>query len=147
MAIAACAAAPQEAVVSTSPVPIVRQAADGPNPDGSYSWAYETGDGIKAEEQGQLRNAGSETEAEAVQGAFSYTAPDGTPIEVTYIADENGFQPQGAHLPVAPAIPEAIQRALEYIAAHPEENNIDENKSKSDWVVGKRGEERKGVLY
>lgn len=30
-----------------------------------------------------------------------------------------GFQPQGDHLPVAPAIPEAIARALEWIAAHP----------------------------
>lgn len=30
-----------------------------------------------------------------------------------------GFQPQGAHLPVAPEVPEAIQRALQYIAANP----------------------------
>lgn len=25
-----------------------------------------------------------------VQGSYSYTSPDGTPITVTYIADENG---------------------------------------------------------
>lgn len=32
------------------------------NPD-SYQYAYETSKGIKAEESGQLKNAGSETEA------------------------------------------------------------------------------------
>lgn len=55
-------------------------------------------------------------EAETIQGSYSYTAPDGTPITVTYIADENGYRAEGAHLPTPPPIPEAIQRALAYIA-------------------------------
>lgn len=35
------------------------------------------------------------------------------------MANEEGFQPQGAHLPTSPPIPEAILRALDWIAAHP----------------------------
>lgn len=70
-----------------------------------------------------MKNLGNpEQETQFAQGGYQYTAPDGTRISLTYTADENGFVPQGAHLPTPPPIPEAIQRALEYIAAHPEEN-------------------------
>nr|CAI5840093.1 unnamed protein product [Callosobruchus analis] len=82
--------------------------------------SFETGNGIVAQEQGQIKNAGSENEAAEVQGSFQYQAPDGTPISMNYIANEGGFQPQGDHLPTPPPIPPAIQRALEWIAAHPE---------------------------
>ncbi|KAG8223516.1 hypothetical protein J437_LFUL002566 [Ladona fulva] len=103
------------------PIPIVRQEQD-VGFDGTYKYSYETGNGIVAEESGYLKNAGvPEQEAQVAQGQFSYTAPDGTPITLQYIADENGFQPQGAHLPVAPPIPEAIQRALDFLATLPQE--------------------------
>ncbi|XP_019876741.1 flexible cuticle protein 12-like [Aethina tumida] len=64
-----------------------------------FNWAYETSNGIAAQEQGQLNNAGTDNEAIAVRGSFKFVGPDGVTYEVTYVADENGFQPQGAHLP------------------------------------------------
>lgn len=73
------------------------------NPD-SYQYAYETSKGIKAEESGNLKNAGAENEAIEAKGAFSYTSPEGEAISLTYIADENGFQPTGDHLPQPPAV-------------------------------------------
>ena len=89
------------------------------NGDGSYQYVYETGNGINADEQGSVKNAGSESEASVAQGSFSYTSPEGTPIQISYIADENGFQPVGDHLPTPPPIPEAIERALKILAALP----------------------------
>ncbi|KAE8744064.1 Cuticle Protein CPR RR-1 5 [Frankliniella occidentalis] len=114
---------PQQAQQAAKDIPIIKQDFT-INEDGSYQWNYETGNGIAANEQGSVKNAGNpETEAISVQGQFSYTADDGTPIQLQYLADENGFQPQGAHLPTPPPIPEAIQRALEWNAAHPEQDN------------------------
>ncbi|KAK3930033.1 Endocuticle structural glycoprotein SgAbd-2 [Frankliniella fusca] len=115
--------AQQPAQPSTSPIPIIKYENEGVNPDGSYKWSYETGNEIEAEEEGYLKNAGKEgEEAQTAKGRYAYTAPDGTRIELSYIADENGFQPQGAHLPTPPPIPPAILRALEWIAAHPEQD-------------------------
>lgn len=55
-------------------------------------YSYETGNGIQAQEQGYLKNAGvKDQEAQVAQGSYSYTGPDGIPITVTYIADENGI--------------------------------------------------------
>eukprot|EP00099_Drosophila_melanogaster_P001857 NP_001097523.1 cuticular protein 65Ax1 [Drosophila melanogaster] len=68
----------------------------------NYSYAVETSDGTSKSEEGVLKNAGTELEAISTHGSFSYVGPDGQTYTVTYVADENGFQPQGAHLPVAP---------------------------------------------
>lgn len=57
----------------------------------SFFHSYETGNGIAAQEQGYLKNAGvKDAEAQVAQGSFTYTSPEGIPISVSYIADENG---------------------------------------------------------
>lgn len=78
--------------------------------DGSYSYAYETGNGISAQERGVHKPGPGPEGAQQADGSFSYTAPDGQRISLQYTADENGFRPVGAHLPTPPPIPEAILR-------------------------------------
>ncbi|KAI8040422.1 larval cuticle protein 65Ag1-like [Drosophila gunungcola] len=68
----------------------------------SFKYDWETSDGQSALAEGHLKNIGSENEAISVQGSYKFVGDDGVTYEVSYIADENGFQPQGAHLPVAP---------------------------------------------
>ncbi|CAB3243591.1 unnamed protein product [Arctia plantaginis] len=117
--LAVALAAPQ----GNEPIPIVKQVSE-INPDGSYSYSYETGNGINAEEKGSLKNIGGEEPALQVEGQFQYPSDDGTNIQLSYTADENGFHPQGAHLPTPPPIPEDIQKALAYLAtASPQPEN------------------------
>lgn len=78
------------------------------HPDGSYQYAFETTNGISQQEQG--------VGGHQAQGASSYVSPEGIPIHLTYTADENGFHPQGDHIP---QVPDYILRALDWIAAHP----------------------------
>ncbi|XP_037720175.1 larval cuticle protein 65Ag1 [Drosophila subpulchrella] len=84
----------------TQEVSVVKQVSD-VGAEG-YNFAVETSDGSKFEEQGHLENVGTEEEAIVVRGSFAFLGDDGVTYTVNYVADENGFQPQGAHLPVAP---------------------------------------------
>lgn len=70
--------------------PIVKSVSD-VSPDGSYGYEYETGNGISAKEHG--------VGGKGAQGAFSYTAPDGQVVHLSYVADEHGFHPTGSHIP------------------------------------------------
>uniref|UniRef100_A0A182JMG3 Uncharacterized protein n=1 Tax=Anopheles atroparvus TaxID=41427 RepID=A0A182JMG3_ANOAO len=94
-------------------------------PDGTYQYSYETANGIRGQETGTLKRANSPDTSDVIvaSGSVSYTAPDGSLIELNYSADdENGFQPSGAHLPTPPPIPPQIQKALDYLASLPPAN-------------------------
>ncbi|CAG9823659.1 unnamed protein product [Phaedon cochleariae] len=80
---------------------------------------YETDNGIYAQEEGIVRKINKDNVDILVLGSFLYTSPEGKEVSLKYTADENGFHPQGDHLPTPPPIPPQILRALEWIAAHP----------------------------
>ncbi|KAK6621290.1 hypothetical protein RUM43_011596 [Polyplax serrata] len=89
--------------------------------DGSFQYNYQTGDGISAQANSQVKNIGGRdaenSVAQIIQGSYSYTAPDGQVITVNYVADENGYRAEGAHLPTPPPIPAEIAKSLELIAS------------------------------
>ncbi|XP_073944782.1 pupal cuticle protein 20-like [Choristoneura fumiferana] len=97
------------------------------NGDGNYRYSYETGNGIRAHESGSPRAQGPEGPAVTAEGAFSYRAPDGQQISVSYTADENGFHPVGSHLPTPPPIPEAILKSLQFNRQNPSSDGSYDN--------------------
>ncbi|XP_066250408.1 pupal cuticle protein 36-like [Euwallacea similis] len=92
---------------SRRPIAILKFNTDN-NGEGSYKYNYETANRISAEEQGEARGDGTKT-----RGSYSYISPEGERISITYTADENGFVPQGSHIPTPPPIPEAILKSLQ----------------------------------
>ncbi|KAK4326486.1 hypothetical protein Pmani_003012 [Petrolisthes manimaculis] len=124
-------AAPQsyESRYDSSPrdvVPILRDLRQ-QDDDGAYNVDVETGNGIVLAQSGSPQGPeGSVVKA----GQYSYTAPDGTPVIVKFVADENGYQPQSDLLPVAPEFPHPIPDfVLEQIAFAAEE---DRNRPRDD---------------
>lgn len=47
---------------------------------------------------------GKDAQALIVSGSYSYADPEGNLITLKFVADENGFHPEGAHIPVAPVV-------------------------------------------
>ncbi|XP_075970551.1 uncharacterized protein LOC142972970 [Anticarsia gemmatalis] len=71
--------------------------------ENNYHFAYETDNGIAAEESGvvdtSVNGVGGGTK---VRGFYEYIGDDGHKYRVDYVADENGYRASGAHLPKAP---------------------------------------------
>ncbi len=77
---------------------------------------FQTSDGVTREESGTQKQNGGAEPANEITGQVSWTSPEGELITLNYVANENGFQPQGSHVPVAPPVHPAIQRGLDLIA-------------------------------
>ncbi|CAG7642612.1 unnamed protein product [Allacma fusca] len=97
LCVAGALAAPQ---LRQNDVQIVSQNNDNDG-SGNFRNSYALNDGTAEERQGEFRPIDAETGIQKVTGVISWTSPEGQLITLRYVADENGFQPQGDHLPRA----------------------------------------------
>ncbi|XP_063610603.1 cuticle protein AMP1A-like [Penaeus indicus] len=105
--------------------------------DGTFNFDFEAANGIRVSQAG---SPDGDEDAVIKTGEYSYTSPDGTPVHVRFVADENGFQPQSDVLPVAPAFPHPIpQFVLDQIAKAAEEDRNRPRSDDSDEVSGYYG--------
>ncbi|KAG5676767.1 hypothetical protein PVAND_006576 [Polypedilum vanderplanki] len=70
----------------------------------NFKFAYETSDGVSRQEEGELKNEGSEDEALVVRGSVTWTSPEGEVFTLNFVADENGYRATGDHLPQPPVV-------------------------------------------
>lgn len=66
-----------------------------------------------AEESGRIEKLTNDDDGLRSNGFYEYIGDDGVKYRVDYIADDNGFVPQGDHIPKTP--PEII-KLLDYLA-------------------------------
>ncbi|XP_062549825.1 cuticle protein CP14.6-like [Armigeres subalbatus] len=119
-ALVAVAAAVGDHYVEHKHIPIVHSEFAQSN-DGKFRYAYESGNGIVVQEEGLVKNYGNKDhEMNVAQGSYSYVDPNGVPVSVSYIADENGFQVQGSHIPTPPPLPKELVEAYAKVGSHPE---------------------------
>lgn len=72
-----------------------------------FAYSFDTSNGLHSDVSGTSKDGVKS------KGTFSYTGDDGKLYMMEYRADENGFQPKGAHLPTPPPIPKEIQNVIE----------------------------------
>ena len=103
--LAVALAAPQRSLQqSQQETYIVSETPNNNNGIDGYQFGYQLSDGTSRQEQAEVIAARSANEEATlrVRGSYSYYNPyDGQTYTITYIADENGFQPTGAHIPKA----------------------------------------------
>lgn len=63
--------------------------------ENSYDFGYELSDKQAREEHGELKQIPNDEPGHSARGSYSFVADDGQTYTVNYVADENGFQPQG----------------------------------------------------
>merc|ERR1712126_107251 len=115
LTVAAAAPAPEEAAPV---VLIVKQTQNHDTEKQEYSFSYEAENGISVSESGVQKQFGDKPEDAGTvsQGKYSYPE-DSVTYTVTWVADENGFQAKGDHLPTPPPMPEHVVKLLNDLRA------------------------------
>jgi len=114
LALAAAAPAPEE----SKPILIVKQSQDHDTEKQIYSFSYETENGIVVSESGVQKQIGAKADEAGTVSQGSYSFPeDGRRYTVNWVADENGFQAKGDHLPTPPPLPEHVVKLLQDLIA------------------------------
>ncbi|ODN00858.1 Larval cuticle protein LCP-17 [Orchesella cincta] len=94
-------------------IPIVKFLLDDNNA-GTYSLNTVSGDGSITNVEGRSKDLGDlEGPVTVKRGSYSFIGDDGKTYKVEWVADENGFQATGDHLPTPPPIPADIQKSLQ----------------------------------
>merc|ERR1712071_148380 len=109
LAVAAAAPAPRE----NQPILILKQSQNHDTEKQVYSFSYETENGISVSESGVQNQIGDKHEEAGTvsQGKYSYPE-DSVTYTITWVADENGFQATGDHLPTPPPMPAHVVKML-----------------------------------
>jgi len=112
--LAVASAAPQFFDEQRKPVLIVKQAQEHDTDQQKYSYSFEADNGIVVNESGNLKEIGPTVEDIGIvsRGSYSYVGEDNNRYTVNWVADENGFQPTGAHLPTPPPMPAHVVKLL-----------------------------------
>ncbi|XP_071548923.1 cuticle protein AMP1A-like [Panulirus ornatus] len=113
--VAVVIAAPQRSYTSPPQyghvIPILKDERQGPDALGNYHFEFETGNGISRNEQGAPKGYKGVVSSE---GGWSFTFPNGSPAYVSFVADEDGFQPESDLLPVGPPLPPHAIAQIEF---------------------------------
>merc|ERR1712029_580168 len=85
-----------------------------------FRYSYETENEIKQEAEGSMKNVDG-ADVMVMKGSYSYVGADGQEYVVDWYADETGYHPSAAHLPVSvepnhPEVAAAVRAQLEFAA-------------------------------
>ncbi|XP_047478443.1 cuticle protein AMP1A-like [Penaeus chinensis] len=79
------------------------------NEDGTFSYVVEADNGINTAVSGSIGAEGQINQ----EGSYTFILEDGTQAIVSFVANENGFQPQSSILPTPHPLPEHVFELLE----------------------------------
>merc|ERR1712035_77827 len=114
--LAVAAAAPLE---ESAPIILIKsQTQNHDTEKQEYSFSYEAENGISVSESGKQKQFGDKPEDAGTVSQGKYSSPeDSVTYTVTWVADENGFQATGDHLPTPPPMPEHVVKLLNDLRA------------------------------